>query len=488
MKATALAGAMLLAFASVPRAAVAAESQGDTSDVWAAEGAVSLSRQPEAETVAKPRPPRPKPTPKREPDATSRSALNARASEPSPAEHEAPVPSRKRLFEKPSRTDLQARAFDTPLISGRTDAQAGMGRDAARTTETKRRKRRSWSSSGSISSDESRKGKSSSSPVRTALVLFAVLAGLGTAGFLVFGSAGKSKREGGSKMRWTIGKKLVAAFLFVSGLVAVAGGVGLWGVDTVGTEADNIMDVQVPLADCSMEAEIALKTAQDAAGEAMTSEDVKDLAEHEQEIEDNVAMFDMFIRAIKSGTKDDRGEWTSDFTSGRVEAGTHKGRSFRALWEAENPGDVVFKGSSELASLADRADSIHEDFTRAIRGLVQARKEELLAEEESNKAMEDLDSGSAELGADLVELERHMDERFASAKKLSGEIAAKGTQEAKQIHRAQRRLRGTPAHRGGGHDEKRDHGPDDSRDREVHEGVRGGLRRAAGSQARRRRE
>ncbi|MHC4505157.1 MAG: HAMP domain-containing methyl-accepting chemotaxis protein [Planctomycetota bacterium] len=234
-------------------------------------------------------------------------------------------------------------------------------------------------------------------------------------------------------MRWTIGKKLVAAFLFVSGLVAVAGGVGLWGVDTVGTEADNIMDVQVPLADCSMEAEIALKTAQDAAGEAMTSEDVKDLAEHEQEIEDNVAMFDMFIRAIKSGTKDDRGEWTSDFTSGRVEAGTHKGRSFRALWEAENPGDVVFKGSSELASLADRADSIHEDFTRAIRGLVQARKEELLAEEESNKAMEDLDSGSAELGADLVELERHMDERFASAKKLSGEIAAKGTQEAKQI-------------------------------------------------------
>ncbi|MHC5057693.1 MAG: HAMP domain-containing methyl-accepting chemotaxis protein [Planctomycetota bacterium] len=234
-------------------------------------------------------------------------------------------------------------------------------------------------------------------------------------------------------MRWTIGKKLIAGFLFVSGLVAVAGGVGLWGVDTVGNEADNIMDVQVPLADCSMEAEIALKTAQDAAGEAMTAEDAKDLDEHAIEIEDNVAKFDMFIRAIRSGTQDERGEWTSDFTAARVEGGTHKGRSFRALWEAENQGEVVYGGSAELASLADRADSIHEDFTRAIRGLIEARKQELQAEAQSNKAMEDLDSGSAELADNLVALERHMDERFTTAKKLSSDIAAKGTQEAKQI-------------------------------------------------------
>ncbi|MHC5057572.1 MAG: hypothetical protein ACYTKD_23090, partial [Planctomycetota bacterium] len=50
--------------------------------------------------------------------------------------------------------------------------------------------------------------------------------GLGVVLFLGSRTARTGAAERGSMMRWTIGKKLIAGFLFVSGLVAVAGGVG----------------------------------------------------------------------------------------------------------------------------------------------------------------------------------------------------------------------------------------------------------------------
>ena len=106
-----------------------------------------------------------------------------------------------------------------------------------------------------------------------------VLTAIGAIGavmyFLLF--AGRDSREGGRGMKWTIGKKMIAGFLFVSALVAVAGGVGMWGLNRVGSEGDIISDVQIPLADCSMEAEIALISSQDAAGEVMNSQDMKEI-------------------------------------------------------------------------------------------------------------------------------------------------------------------------------------------------------------------
>ena len=234
-------------------------------------------------------------------------------------------------------------------------------------------------------------------------------------------------------MRWTIGKKLVAGFLFVSGLVAVAGGVGLWGLDRVGDEADNIMDVQVPLADCSMEAEIALVTTQDAAGEVMLSRDLKELEKFEEVAEDTIAEFDLYITAIKSGTKDDNDNWTGDFTSSRVEGGSNKGRSFRSVWEQQHQGDVVYRGSGEIVALAQKADSVHETFTNAVRSLIEYRKEELQAEDRSNTAMEALDEGSEELAGNLVDLERIVQDRFAAVKKQADEVTAAGTEDAKQV-------------------------------------------------------
>ncbi|MHC5057191.1 MAG: methyl-accepting chemotaxis protein [Planctomycetota bacterium] len=234
-------------------------------------------------------------------------------------------------------------------------------------------------------------------------------------------------------MRWTIGKKLIAGFLFVSGLVAVAGGVGMWGLNRVGSEADNISDVQIPLADCSMEAEIALISSQDAAGEVVSSDDLKEIEGFEQEIEDKLAEFDMFMTAIRSGTKDERGEWTADFSSARVEGGTNRGQSFRSVWQAQNEGTTVYRGSSTLVSLAEKADAKHETFTRAARELVRNRKDELAAEARSNVAMEELDAGSEELAGNLVALERHAEERFQVAKQGAAEIAAKGSAEAKQV-------------------------------------------------------
>ncbi|MHC4250284.1 MAG: HAMP domain-containing methyl-accepting chemotaxis protein, partial [Planctomycetota bacterium] len=415
--------------------AAAAES-GDAADIWSMEGAVAL---PSGDARAEPKTAKPAPTgeagrrheTQRSPAAKPAPALPLQR----PQERRVERPTERLPSPEPRRTTPRqvAEGFDS---WDEINARLAAGRPEERETDTDveattRGRRTSYASrrSGRVEAGAERRGPWGWA-VPAALV---GLVGLGVVAFLGSRIAREGAAERRSRMRWTIGKKLVAGFLFVSGLVAVAGGVGLWGVDTVGKEADNIMDVQVPLADCSMEAEIALKTAQDAAGEAMTAEDAKDLDEHAVEIEDNVAKFDMFIRAIRSGTQDERGEWTSDFTAARVEGGTHKGRSFRALWEAENQGEVVYGGSAELASLADRADSIHEDFSRAIRGLIVARRQELVAESESNKAMEDLDSGSAELVDDLVALERHMDERFTTAKKLSSDIAAKGTQEAKQI-------------------------------------------------------
>ena len=234
-------------------------------------------------------------------------------------------------------------------------------------------------------------------------------------------------------MRWTIGKKLISGFLFVSALVAAAGAVGLWGLDTVGSETDNIAEVQVPLADCSMEATIALGRSQDAAAEVMNADDMKEVEELEERIEDQIAEFDIFLTAIKAGTNDKAGDWSSEFSSTRVEGGKNRGRSFRSVWEAEKQGKVVFQGSGEMISLAERADSAHELFTSAARDIVANRKLELTAAATSDIAMDGLDSGTNDMADVLVDLESIVDDRFSTAQSEADDAVASDEEEVQRL-------------------------------------------------------
>lgn len=89
----------------------------------------------------------------------------------------------------------------------------------------------------------------------------------------------------------SVGKKLITGFLFIALFVGIVGAIGVSSLNAVMETSDEILDVNVPHADASMEAMIAVILGRDAMGEYMLTDDPEELeginAEYDEYIEDH---------------------------------------------------------------------------------------------------------------------------------------------------------------------------------------------------------
>ncbi len=163
-----------------------------------------------------------------------------------------------------------------------------------------------------------------------------------------------------------VGKKLTSGFLAVALIILAVGGIGVVNIDKISTAANQIMDVEVPLADASMEAMIAIISSRDLMGEFMLTEDPKELDAIEKEFDKTVVDFDKHI------------------------------------------GYIEDNGSGNVISLAKDADEYHESFIEEAHGLMKNQREHIAAEAEADALMEEFDGQADDLETTLVDYEARL--------------------------------------------------------------------------------
>jgi methyl-accepting chemotaxis protein len=180
-----------------------------------------------------------------------------------------------------------------------------------------------------------------------------------------------------------VGTKLIAGFLMVAIVVGIVGIAGLMGLNTIMHEADAILEVQVPLADSSMEAMIAIISARDMMGEFMLTEDKRELDAIEKE-----------------------------FAQAREDFDKHMGY-------------IEDNGSSKMAALAKDADEYHETFVAEAEELMKHQREHIVAEEEAAVLMEEFDGRAEGLETLLGDYEERLTRGAAIDKRVDAAMESK---------------------------------------------------------------
>ena len=88
-----------------------------------------------------------------------------------------------------------------------------------------------------------------------------------------------------------VGTKLIAGFLIIAVLVLCVGGVGFMTLKSTGQTANEILNVDVEMADASMESNIALISGRDLMGEYMLSRDIDELDDMKREFENYMSTY-----------------------------------------------------------------------------------------------------------------------------------------------------------------------------------------------------
>jgi methyl-accepting chemotaxis protein len=145
-----------------------------------------------------------------------------------------------------------------------------------------------------------------------------------------------------------VGTKLLAGFIAVALLVAIVGGIGLMSIKNIGKQADIIMDEEVPMADASMEAMIALISGRDLMGEYMLTEDKAELEAIEKEFHSTIANFEERIGYIKQNG------------SGEILAFARESEEYEAKFREE--ADELMKHHDLHITSEEKADVLMEDF------------------------------------------------------------------------------------------------------------------------------
>ncbi|MCK5526016.1 MAG: HAMP domain-containing protein, partial [Candidatus Latescibacteria bacterium] len=102
-------------------------------------------------------------------------------------------------------------------------------------------------------------------------------------------------------MKINIGPKLIGGFIIVALIVGVVGVIGLNGIKIVGKSADVIMDVEMPIADASMELQIAMISARDLMGEYLLENELVNLPEIKAKFEQMMRGYDALSEAVIHG-------------------------------------------------------------------------------------------------------------------------------------------------------------------------------------------
>ncbi len=160
-----------------------------------------------------------------------------------------------------------------------------------------------------------------------------------------------------------VGTKMLLGFMVVAIIAGAIGVVGLINLNTVGTATDVIMDEQVPIADASMEAMIALISGRDLMGEFLLTEDLEELDVIEEE----------FLKTI-----DDFGGY--------------------ATYIEEN-------AKGEVLTFISEADEYHAKFAEDAEELMKHHREHIVNQTNANEFMADFDSHADELKEELENYE-----------------------------------------------------------------------------------
>ncbi len=160
--------------------------------------------------------------------------------------------------------------------------------------------------------------------------------------------------------------KQISGFVLISLIVAVVGAVGMNGLRVTGKAFDVAMNVEVPLADASMEGMIALISGRDLMGEFLLTDDTAEFDKIEAAFKQNLADFD------------------------------------------KHAGYIVQNGTDELQRLAGEADEYHEVFEENAAELMEHQRLHIASEKKADLLMQDFDEHAAELKQLLGDYEEEL--------------------------------------------------------------------------------
>ncbi len=165
------------------------------------------------------------------------------------------------------------------------------------------------------------------------------------------------------KFKLKIGTKLIAGFMAVVVLMLVISLVAYFNLQTVAKSADEILDDEVPIADCSMEAMIAVISGRDVMGEYLLANDLSKLDEIRKEYDEVVTDFDMYINAIVYGSESKEFETAE---SGKI----------HEMWVKDGLDDemTVPKAEDDIIKLAKEADEFHAKFVENAEEMMKHHK------------------------------------------------------------------------------------------------------------------
>ncbi len=187
-----------------------------------------------------------------------------------------------------------------------------------------------------------------------------------------------------------LGTKIIAGFLAVVLLVAIAGTTGYWGVDKVGNALHRVANEEAQILDAGSEMRLSVEIAKRVAEElknatsALASDDISQVENLKKAFAANTETFDIYADAILNG--------------------------------ADIDGEVyIATDNDELASFVKQTDNLHNDkFQPAFTALTNAGMELVAAKQEATEAMETMER----------EFEMVMDEAEKAESAVGDEIKA----------------------------------------------------------------
>lgn len=163
-----------------------------------------------------------------------------------------------------------------------------------------------------------------------------------------------------------LGTKQIGGFAIISAIICIVGAVGWSGLITTGSAFDVAMEEQLPIADASMEAMIALISGRDLMGEFMLTEDTGELDDAEEGFDTTVADFD------------------------------------------QHAGYIRENGTGKLKQLADQAEQYHAVFQENAIELMQHQRLHIASEGKADLLMMDFDQHAADLKGLLSDYEENL--------------------------------------------------------------------------------
>jgi len=223
-----------------------------------------------------------------------------------------------------------------------------------------------------------------------------------------------------------IGTKLLGGFILVAMIVGLVGGIGILSINKVGRSADLILDEEVPLADASMEAMIALIHGRDLMGEFMLTENLREMNELESEFQRTISAFEQHMVEIR---KHDEG----GIAAAAKEAEEHMGKfsasatqlmkyhrehiedeviTDKAMEEFDNSASVIERDLERYETELTKSASIDERVDAAMEGKFLMMSQKAVAEEymglEEMEDTEAMRSEFRELEGRFDKIERHL--------------------------------------------------------------------------------